>query len=101
MEVIADALAEEIEDEPGVVEEEDGEEEDETQAEAKLAEATNAETNARNRGNGGQNRDAPNDDHLKMERGLLLDTIGRFLSVQRKSWWVCAWKMSFVLDGPL
>ena len=36
LEVVADALAEEIEDEPGVVEEEDGEEEDETEAEAEL-----------------------------------------------------------------
>ena len=69
LEVVADALTKEVEDVPSVVEEEDGEKQHQTQTKAEFAQAANPESDAGNGGNGGQNRDAPNDDHLEAGRG--------------------------------
>ena len=65
LKVITDALTEEIQDEPSVIEKEDGEQQHEAQTEAKLAQTPDAQPDTGDGGNGRQHRDAPNDDHLK------------------------------------
>ena len=64
LEVVADALTEKIQNEPSVVEKEDGEEKNESEAEAEFAETSDAEADAGDRGNSRHNGDAPHDGHL-------------------------------------
>ena len=66
LEVVADALAEEIEDEPSVVKKENGEQKNQPNTKAKLAQTSNSHANARDSRNGRQNSDAPYNHNLNI-----------------------------------